>query len=114
VQVWLDPEDFQILSIRQVILIFGLLAERAFRRILGRIGIDEEKRKARNLVFHGLRHSYVSITRATGLPDFAVMRLAGHKTLAMTERYSHSENVVDFAAARLAINGAVSKAGGAV
>jgi integrase len=88
--------------------------ERAFRRILGRIGIDEEKRKARNLVFHGLRHSYVSITRATGLPDFAVMRLAGHKTLAMTERYSHSENVVDFAAARLAINGAVSKAGGAV
>jgi integrase len=83
--------------------------ERGFRRILNRIGIDEAARKARNLVFHGLRHSYVSITRATGLPDFAVMRLAGHKSLAMTEKYSHAENVVDFAAARLAIDGAVSQ-----
>jgi len=87
--------------------------ERGFLKILERIGIDDGKRKARNLVFHGLRHTYVSITRATGLPDFAVMRLAGHRSLAMTERYSHSENVVDFAAARLAINGAVQKAGGA-
>jgi integrase len=82
--------------------------ERAFHRILGCIGIDEDARKARNLVFHGLRHTYVSATRAAGLPDFVVMRLAGHKSLAMTERYSHAENVVDFAAARLALDGAVS------
>jgi integrase len=82
--------------------------ERAFHGILGRIGIDEEARKARNLVFHGLRHTYVSVTRAVGWPDFIVMRSAGHKSLAMTERYSHTENVVDFAAARLALDGAVS------
>ena len=83
--------------------------ERGFRMILGKIGIDEEVRAARNLCFHGLRHSFVSITRATGLPDWVTMRLAGHKTLAMTERYSHSENVLDFAAARLALDGAVSE-----
>ena len=83
--------------------------ERGFRMILGKIGIDEETRAARNLCFHGLRHSFVSITRATGLPDWVTMRLAGHKTLAMTERYSHSENVLDFAAARLALDGAVSE-----
>ena len=83
--------------------------ERGFRRILEAIGINEEARAARNLCFHGLRHSYVSITRATGLPDWVTMRLAGHKTMAMTERYSHSENVLDFACARLAIDGAVSE-----
>jgi integrase len=65
--------------------------ERGFRMILGKIGIDEKARTARNLCFHGLRHSFVSITRATGLPDWVTMRLAGHKTLAMTERYSHSK-----------------------
>jgi integrase len=83
--------------------------ERGFRMILGKIGIAEEARAARNLCFHGLRHSYVSITRATGLPDWVTMRLAGHKTMAMTERYSHSENVLDFTAARLALDGAVSE-----
>jgi integrase len=80
--------------------------ERGFRRILVKIGIDEEERRKRNLVFHGLRHTYVSATRAAGLPDFAVMRLAGHKSLAMTERYSHAENIVDFAAARAALDAA--------
>ena len=82
--------------------------ERAFPILLGRIGIDDTARKSRNLCFHGLRHSYISMTRAAGVPDFAVMRLAGHKSLQMTERYSHAENVVDFTAARLALNGAIS------
>lgn len=79
--------------------------ERGFRTIFGRIGIDDEARKTRNLVFHGLRHTFVSMPRAAGLPDFAVMRLAGYKSLQMTERYSHAENVVDFTAARLALDG---------
>jgi integrase len=82
--------------------------ERGFRTILGKISIYDETRKTRNLCFHGLRHTYVSMTRAAGLPDFAVMRLAGHKSLAMTERYSHAENVVDFGAARLALDGALA------
>ncbi len=82
--------------------------ERGFRRVLGLIGINEDARKERNLVFHGLRHTYVSMTRAAGVPDFAVQRLAGHKSAGMMERYSHAENVVDFAAARLALNGAIS------
>jgi integrase len=81
--------------------------ERGFRSVLKKIGIDEDSRKGRNLVFHGLRHTYVSATRAAGLPDFVVMRLAGHKSLAMTERYSHTENVIDFAATRAALDSAV-------
>ncbi|HUX37858.1 MAG TPA: site-specific integrase [Rectinemataceae bacterium] len=74
--------------------------EGGLARVLRRIGIDDQAQVDRNLVFHGLRHLFVSLSRATGLPDFAVMRLAGHKSAAMMEHYSHSDNVVDFADAR--------------
>jgi integrase len=83
--------------------------ERGFRRVLKEIGIDEDQRRARNLTFHGLRHTYVSITRAVGLPDFVVQRLAGHKSAVMMERYSHAENVIDFTAARTALEGIVER-----
>jgi integrase len=76
-------------------------------RILKEIGIGEEERKRRNLVFHGLRHTFVSLQRASGVPDFAVMRMAGHSSIDMTERYSHSANIVDFTAAREALEKAV-------
>lgn len=72
------------------------LYQRGFRKLLESIGIAEEERQRRNLVFHGLRHTFVSLSRATGIPDWIAMRLAGHKSLAMTERYSHAENVIDF------------------
>jgi len=89
------------------------LVERGFRDILGKIGIDDDARKARNLVFHGLRHTFVSLSRSQGLPDFVTMRLAGHKSAAMMERYSHAnEQTVDFKAARDAFNGALDKAAG--
>jgi integrase len=72
-----------------------------FIRILKAIGIDDDERTRRNLVFHGLRHTFVSMSRMAGVPDFMVQRLAGHKSSAMMDRYSHaSENVVDFADAR--------------
>jgi integrase len=78
-----------------------------FHRILGEIGIDEDACESRNLVFHGLRHTYVSLTRAGGLPDFLVQRLAGHKSSRMMDNYSHAENVVDFTAARKMLEKAV-------
>jgi Site-specific recombinase XerD len=82
--------------------------ERGFRRVLSTIGISDSAREERNLVFHGLRHTFISLQRANGIPDFAVMRLAGHKSLAMTERYSHADKVVDFAAARAALDDAIA------
>jgi integrase len=72
-------------------------------RMLHAIGIDEAERKQRNLVFHGLRHTFISLQRASGIPDFVVQRMAGHRSIEMTERYSHAENVVDFNAAREAL-----------
>ncbi len=68
-----------------------------FRRMLQGINISNEDIRNRNLVFHGLRHSFVSLSRAAGIPDYIVQKLAGHKTAAMMEHYSdHAENVVPF------------------
>jgi len=84
-----------------------------FARILREIGIDTIERKRRNLCYHSLRHTFVSLQRASGVPDFAVMRMAGHSSIDMTERYSHSANIVDFTAAREALEKAVeNKAAG--
>lgn len=86
-----------------------------FYRILEAIGIPDAERERRNLLFHGLRHTFVSLSRAGGVPDFIVQRLAGHKSLEMTNRYSHTEGVLDFQTARAALEAAVAPgtAGGA-
>jgi len=77
------------------------------RRILRTIGITDEMQEQRNLCFHGLRHTFVSLSRASGIPDFLVQRMAGHKSMVMTDRYSHAEGIIDFAAARASLEAAV-------
>jgi integrase len=75
-----------------------------FARILEAIGIKEAERKRRNLVFHGLRHTFVSLQRASGVPDFVTAKMSGHRSVAMLENYSRgAENVLNFAAAREAM-----------
>ncbi len=55
---------------------------------LAAIGIDEEKRKARNLDFHSWRHFLNSISRGK-VPDEKLRLITGHRTAAMTDRYTH-------------------------
>ena len=64
---------------------------RGLQSMLEAIGISITAQKERNLVFHGLRHTFVSLSRTLGLSDFAAQRLAGHKSLEMTQRYSHGD-----------------------
>lgn len=59
-----------------------------FRRALERIGITPEKRAARNLTFHGWRHWFNSMLREK-IPDYKLQRLTGHRTIEMTEHYTH-------------------------
>jgi integrase len=70
----------------------------AFARELRSIGIDENTRKIRNLTYHGLRHTYVSLGRMAGLNSFEIQTLARHKSLGMVERYSHGRQAIDFVA----------------
>ena len=53
----------------------------ALGRALGRAGI-------RDFRFHDLRHTYVSNARKAGVDRTVIMKLTGHKTLAMYTRYN--------------------------
>ena len=67
----------------------------AFARELERVGITKEERRKRNMTFHSLRHSFVSLCRLSGLNDFQTQGLAGHKSAKMMDRYSHAQQAVE-------------------
>ena len=74
-----------------------------FRRVIDELGfnagIDDPRLKA---CFHSLRHTYASWMIETGTDLYTLQRLLGHKTNAMTQRYSHlSENRLKDAAKAL-------------
>jgi integrase len=77
----------------------GLIAD------LEAIGISAEEQRRRNISFHSLRHTFVTLSRALGVSDFEIQALAGHKSAAMMERYSHARQVVDYDSARRRIDG---------
>lgn len=80
-----------------------------FQRCLTKIGIDRAVQQDRNLVFHGLRHFFVSYSRSIGIPDHIVRMMAGHSDMAMTDKYSAHDSIIDFAAARASLEAAVEK-----
>ena len=57
---------------------------------------DAENGQRRNRIarvgFHSLRHSFVSLCAASGVPQVAIQELVGHGSPAMTARYSHSND----------------------
>jgi integrase len=76
-QEWLFPSDKS--KTGHVVAI-----EKAFRRAVERAGLDSTE-----IVRHTLRHTAVSQLVQAGIDLPTVMRISGHKTLAMVERYSH-------------------------
>ena len=63
----------------------------------GKTLIDSSPQRLRNITFHSLRHTFVSLARLAGIGDFQAQALAGHKSAAMMERYSHSGKVIEIA-----------------
>ena len=68
---------------------------KALRQELSSIGITEEMRQGRNIVYHSLRHSFVTACRIAGLSDFETMTLSRHKDRKMLDRYSHGREALD-------------------
>jgi integrase len=62
---------------------------REFYQALGRIEISGEERKKRNLSFHGWRHFLNTTLRLANVPDSKLQEVTGHKSLKMTEHYTH-------------------------
>jgi integrase len=62
---------------------------REFYRALGRIKISDTERKKRNLSFHGWRHFFNTTLRMANVADSKLQRITGHKSIKMTEHYTH-------------------------
>ncbi|GHT70862.1 hypothetical protein FACS1894110_23030 [Spirochaetia bacterium] len=60
----------------------------ALRSELFMIGITEKQRVERNIVYHSLRHSFVTACRMAGIRDFQIMLMSRHKDPKMLARYS--------------------------
>jgi len=81
----------------------------ALRRELEGIGITAGRKaakdtpavpseqKKRNLTFHSLRHSFITLGRSSGvLTDLEIQAVAGHSSRRMMEHYTHAAKVIDF------------------
>ena len=84
------PEDAAMYEARPSDLV------RVFQRIFTGCGIattDKVKGREHKAVvrvgFHSLRHSFVSLCAAAGVPQHVVQTLVGHGSPAMTEHYTH-------------------------
>ncbi|GAB6035724.1 hypothetical protein JCM15519_02830 [Fundidesulfovibrio butyratiphilus] len=62
----------------------------AFRAAVNKLGLNDGITDPRQkVVFHTLRHTCASWMVQNGVPLFTVGKILGHKTMTMTERYSH-------------------------
>jgi integrase len=67
----------------------------ALRTELAALGIPEEERIKRNIVYHSLRHSFVTSCRMAGIPDFQIASISRHRDMKMLERYSHPQEAMN-------------------
>ena len=74
-----------------------------FRAEMDAIGITEAVRKELNIVFHGLRHSFVTAGRMAGLSNFEIQMLGRHKSAVQMDRYSTHRDTLDIDSVRLRI-----------
>ncbi len=58
-----------------------------FYRELEKMGISEQERKERHIVFHSLRHGYITRLRNMQIEEQQIRLLTGHSNIAMTNRY---------------------------
>ena len=62
---------------------------RHFNYALKRIGINKVERLKRKLSFHVWRHFLNTLLRVSNVADSKVQSVTGHKTMKMTEHYTH-------------------------
>ncbi len=67
---------------------------RSMYSAIEKVGIDDRARRERRLTYHSWRHTFNTVMRGK-IPDVKLRKLTGHKTEAMTDRYTHF-SVSDF------------------
>ncbi|MCL2765505.1 MAG: tyrosine-type recombinase/integrase [Treponema sp.] len=79
---------------------FEIFFKNALRRELSNISISLDEQKKRNITFHSLRHSFITLSRLDGISDLEIQAVAGHSSRRMMEHYTHADKVIDFTAVR--------------
>jgi integrase len=63
---------------------------KAFKKTVDSIGLNDGIVDPREKIsFHSLRHTFCSWSVMSGTPLYLIGKAVGHRTLSMTERYSH-------------------------
>jgi len=63
---------------------------KAFNEAIKALGLNDGVEDRRDkVIFHTLRHTFASWLAIQGTPIYTIKELLGHKSLVMTERYSH-------------------------
>ncbi|MDR1947926.1 MAG: site-specific integrase [Spirochaetaceae bacterium] len=62
---------------------------RGFKAALDKIGIDDAQRKERGITIHTWRHFLNTALRVANIPDSKVQKVTGHKSMKMTDHYTH-------------------------
>jgi len=65
---------------------------KGFNRALKNIGINYEEKLKRNLSFHAWRHFLNTLLLTSNVSIKKVQNVTGHKSLKMTDRYTHFDN----------------------
>lgn len=83
----LNSQTFEVLnsmrgSIGKVFDLGPSYVSHTFRRVCREVGLKD-------VVFHSLRHTFATRLSQLNINVFAIQKLMGHKTIAMTSRYSH-------------------------
>ena len=75
----------------------------SFKHAVNMLGLNNGITDPRDkVVFHTIRHTFASWLVQDGTPLYTVKELLGHKSIAMTERYSHlAENTMREAVKKL-------------
>jgi integrase len=80
---YLFSEDGGQAPLKRINVYTGLM------RALANIGIDRDEARRRGLNLHAWRHFFNTTLRMANVMDSKVQSITGHKTIAMTERYTH-------------------------
>lgn len=85
---YIEPDDFVFFGNHRKTPIRNEVILKELYKAFEKIGISPEERKKRNITFHSWRHFYNSMMRGK-IHDSKLRRLTGHRTLEMTEHYTH-------------------------
>jgi integrase len=67
---------------------------------LASVGISADEMKRRNLTFHSLRHTFVTLCQVLGISTIETQAFAGHKHATQTAHYTHGGQIADLTASR--------------